>query len=148
VFRAAGVDSPEFPPSATHALYLDGLLATARLYPPAAPFLPHAPEERAPRPGDLVCRDRSAAPLRHWTGRLAEAGSIRPMHCDIVVGLREGAVEAIGGNVRDAVALTRFPALPDGRLHPAPPGHAPFVLVLESRLGRLPPWNPLSWNLQ
>jgi hypothetical protein len=23
---------------------------------------------------------------------------------------------------------------------PAPPGHAPIVLIMRSRLGRLPPW--------
>ncbi|HEV7266195.1 MAG TPA: DUF2272 domain-containing protein [Falsiroseomonas sp.] len=153
VFRSAGVDAAEFPPSATHALYLDGLIAAARRFPATAPFLPRAPEERAPHPGDLVCRDRSAAPLRHWRERLAEGGSIRPMHCDIVVATPAGAVEAVGGNVGDAVTLTRFPAAPDGRLLPAPPGHAPIVLVVESRLGRLPPWSspalqPVSWNLR
>jgi hypothetical protein len=142
------VDAPEFPPDATHALYLDGLIATARRYPDAAPFLPHAPEERAPEPGDLVCRDRSPRPLSHWTDRLAETGSIRAMHCDIVVGTGADVVEAVGGNVGDAVTLTRFPATPDGRLLPAPSGYAPIILVMESRLGRLPPWNSsaTAWN--
>jgi len=141
VFGSAGVDAPEFPPSATHALYLDGLLAQAQRYPAAAPFRPHAPADRAPAPGDLLCRDRSAVPLRHWTERLAETGRIRAMHCDIVVGTVPGRVEAIGGNVADAVTLTRFPAGADGRLLPLPRGHAPFVLIMESRLGRLPPWS-------
>lgn len=141
VFRTAGVDAPEFPPSATHALYLDGLLATAARFPDRAPFVPHAPDGHAPRPGDLVCLDRSRAPLRHWTERLAETGTIRPMHCDIVVEATPGAVSAIGGNVGDAVTLTRFPADAAGRLLPAPPGRAPIVLIMESRLGRLPPWS-------
>ena len=168
VFATAGVDAPEFPPSATHALYLDGLIATARAWPDRAPFIPHAPEDRAPAPGDLVCRDRSPAPLRHWTDRLAETGTIRPMHCDIVVrtaredgvrtardasegGMRmagadglataPGTVDAVGGNVLDAVAVTRFPADDTGRLLPSPPGRAPVVLIMESRLGRLPPWS-------
>lgn len=141
VFRTAGVDVPEFPGSATHALYLDGLIATARAWPDRAPFLPRAPEEHAPRPGDLVCLDRSARPLRHWTERLAETGSIRPMHCDIVVQAGPGAVEAVGGNVIDAVALTRFPADDAGRLLPSPPGRPPLILVMESRLGRLHPWS-------
>lgn len=141
VFRSAGVDSREFPPSATHALYLDGLLAQAQLYPAAAPFRPHAPEQRVPAPGDLLCRDRSATPLRHWTERLAETGRIRPMHCDIVIGAAPGRVEAIGGNVGDAVTLSRFPATAEGYLLPLPPGHAPFFVIMESRLGRLPPWS-------
>ncbi len=141
VFRSAGVDTPEFRPSATHALYLDALLAQAQRYPAAAPFVPHAPEQRAPAPGDLLCRDRSAAPLRHWTERLTETGRIRPMHCDIVIAALPGRVEAVGGNVGDAVTLTRFPAGPDGHLLPLPPGRAPFVVIMESRLGRLPPWS-------
>jgi hypothetical protein len=139
VFRSAGVDSPEFRPSATHALYLDGLLAQAQHFPAGAPFRPHAPEQRVPAPGDLICRDRSAAPLRHWTDRLAETGRIRPMHCDIVVGAIPGRVEAIGGNVGDAVTLSRFPATVEGYLLPLP--RAPFFVIMESRLGRLPPWS-------
>ncbi len=142
VFRAAGVDAAEFPPSATHAFYLDGLLATARRFPAQAPFIPHAPEERAPAPGDLLCFDRGPAPLRHWTERLAEAGRARAMHCDIVVEAPAGAVRAVGGNVLDAVTMTVYPAGPDGRLLPAPPGRRPLLLHVESRLGRLPPW---SW---
>jgi hypothetical protein len=141
VFRAAGVDAREFPVNATHSLYLDGLIADARAFPATAPFIPHAPEERAPAPGDLVCFDRSRAPLAHWTERLAETGRPRPMHCDIVVEVSPGWVDAVGGNVSDTVALTRYPAGPDGRLSPAPPGRPPFILVMESRLGRLPPWS-------
>uniref|UniRef100_UPI001F2CAE17 DUF2272 domain-containing protein n=1 Tax=Falsiroseomonas oryziterrae TaxID=2911368 RepID=UPI001F2CAE17 len=141
VFGAAGVDAREFPPSATHAFYLDGLIADARAFPDRAPFLPRAPAEHAPRPGDLVCLDRSRAPLRHWTERLAETGVPRPMHCDIVVRSGSGVVEAVGGNVGDAVAITRFPADASGRLRPAPPGRMPIVVVMESRLGRLPPWS-------
>ncbi len=140
VFRSAGVDAREFPPNATHALYLDALMADAAAFPATAPFLPKDPALHAPQPGDLVCIDRSAAPLRHWSERLAEAGRIRPMHCDIVVGVAPGVVEAVGGNVQDAVALTRFPADAAGRLMPAPPGRAPLVVVMQSRLGRLPPW--------
>jgi hypothetical protein len=140
VFATAGIDAREFPPSATHALYLDGLIADARAFPDRAPFIPRAPEDHAPRPGDLVCIDRARPALRHWTERLAETGAIRPMHCDIVLAVAPGIVEAVGGNVLDAVTLTRFPAAPDGRLAPAPPGASPIILVMESRLGRLPPW--------
>jgi hypothetical protein len=141
VFRAAGVDAREFLPNATHSLYLDGLIADSRAFPATAPFLPHAPAEHAPAPGDLVCFDRSRAPLAHWTGRLAETGVPRPMHCDIVVEVSSGWVDAVGGNVSDTVALTRYPAGPDGRLLPSPPGRPPILLVMESRLGRLPPWS-------
>lgn len=140
VMRSAGVDAREFLPDATHAFYLDALIADAQTFPAQAPFPPHAPEERAPEPGDLVCLDRSRAPLTHWRERLAETGRMRPMHCDIVVGTALGVVEAIGGNVQDSVVLTRFPAGPDGRLLPSPAGQPRLILVMENRLGRLPPW--------
>lgn len=140
VFGAAGVDRREFRPSATHAFYLDALIADAAAWPAQAPFIPLDPATAVPVLGDLVCIDRSPAPLPHWTARLAETGIARPMHCDIVVGIAPGVVETIGGNVTDAVALTRFPADARGVLRPAPPGRAPLLVVMRSRLGKLPPW--------
>ena len=140
VFVSAGVDAREFQPSATHAFYLDAMTEDARAYPGTAAFIPHAPEEYAPRPGDLLCTDRSPRPLLHWAHRAADNGRARPMHCDIVVRTGPGVVEAVGGNVLDTVMLTRFPADTQGRVMPAPPGWPPFLVVMESRLGRLPPW--------
>ncbi|MXP65899.1 DUF2272 domain-containing protein [Roseomonas sp. M0104] len=141
VMRTAGVDRREFPPSAAHAFYLDALLADAQRFPATAPFIPHDPADRAPEVGDLICADRSAQPLRHWQARLAEAGQFRPMHCDIVVTVAPGVVEAVGGNVADAVTLSRFPADMAGRLLARPANGPTWFAVLENRLGRLPPWN-------
>ncbi len=143
VMRAAGVDRAEFPPAAAHAAYVDALVGNALRFPAAAPFLPHGPAERAPRPGDLICADRGGRPpLRHWRERLADGGRYRPMHCDIVVGAAPGVVEAIGGNVRDAVTLTRFPADASGYLLPQAQGTPVWFAVFENRLGCLPPWGP------
>ncbi|MGK7867112.1 DUF2272 domain-containing protein [Falsiroseomonas sp. E2-1-a20] len=146
VFRSAGVDAREFPPNATHSLYLDALIADARHFPTLAPFLPREPAEHAPRPGDLVCFDRSRVKLAQWRDRLAETGRPRPMHCDIVTGVAPGVVEVVGGNVSDAVTMTRYPADAAGLLAQAPPGQTPVLLVMESRLGRLPPfgYSPLA----
>ncbi|UFN50199.1 DUF2272 domain-containing protein [Roseomonas sp. OT10] len=141
VMRSAGVDSREFPGSAAHAFYLDGLLADARDFPASAPFVPHAVSERAPQTGDLVCADRSRRPLSGWEERMAETGQFRPMHCDIVVRAGPFAVEAVGGNVADAVTLSRFAADGTGRLLPRPPGEPAFFVVMENRLGRLPPFD-------
>jgi hypothetical protein len=144
VLRAAGVDRAEFPPAAAHATYVDAMVATALRAPAAAPFVPHGPAERAPRPGDLVCADRGAGapPLTHWRQRGGDAGRFRPMHCDIVVAAGPGVVEAVGGNVLDAVTLTRFPTDASGRLLPPPPGAPTPFAVFENRLGCLPPWGP------
>jgi hypothetical protein len=144
VMRGAGVDGREFPSSAAHAFYLDGLIADATRFPAVAPFVPHDVAERAPQPGDLVCADRSPRPLASWRDRLAETGRFRPMHCDIVVRVAPGVVEAVGGNIRDAVTLSRFPADPAGRLLPRPAGEPTWFAVLENRLGRLPPWSSPS----
>ncbi|MBX9699716.1 MAG: DUF2272 domain-containing protein [Acetobacteraceae bacterium] len=141
VMRAAGVDRAEFPPAAAHATYVDAMIAQARHFPDTAPFVPHDPAARAPQPGDLVCADRSARPLPDWRARLAETGRFRPMHCDLVVATGPGWIGAIGGNVRDAVTLTRFPADAAGYLLPRPAGAGlNWLAVFESRLGCLPPW--------
>lgn len=143
VMRAAGVDRAEFPPAPSHAAYVDALIRNALLFPQTAPFLPHAPAERAPLPGDLICADRSRHhPITDWRQRVPEAGRFRPMHCDIVVRAALGAVEAIGGNVLDAVTLTRFPADASGYLLPQAPGAPVWFAVFENRLGCLPPWGP------
>lgn len=146
VMRSAGVDSREFPPSAAHAFYIDAIIADAARFPAAAPFVPHEPGAYAPQPGDLVCADRSSAPIRSWRERAADQGRFRPMHCDIVVRARPGSVEAIGGNVRDAVSLARFPTDASGALLPRQQGGPTWFAVFENRLGRLPPFGPPSFQ--
>lgn len=140
VMRAAGVDRAEFPPAPAHATYVDAMIGAALAHPATAPFLPHEPGARIPAPGDLLCADRSRAPLAQWQDRLAETGRFRPMHCDIVLRAGPGGVEAIGGNVRDAVTLTRYPADAAGYLLPRPAGAPQWFAVFENRLGCLPPW--------
>jgi hypothetical protein len=140
VMRSAGVDEREFHASAAHAFYLDAILLDAREFPALAPFVPHDAKAYAPVPGDLVCADRSRTPLASWRERLAETGQFRPMHCDIVLRAGPGAVEAVGGNVADAVTLTHYPADENGCLLPRQPGQPVVFTVLENRLGRLPPF--------
>ncbi|WP_232480664.1 DUF2272 domain-containing protein [Roseomonas sp. KE2513] len=130
---SAGVPRAEFDPSASHALYVDRLIAMALADPEGAAFLPRGLAERAPRPGDLVCADRSAEPLADWTARLSESGRFRPMHCDIVVRAGGGSVDLIGGNVLDVVLRRRLPADTEGHLMQAPPDRPPFFVVFENR---------------
>jgi hypothetical protein len=140
VMQAAGIDRREFPPSAAHSAYVDALIADAARFPATAPFLPRSPFEIPPRPGDLLCADRGRFPIRDWRQRAADAGRFRPMHCDIVVEAGPGYVDAVGGNVLDAVTRTRFAADASGYLLPEPQGAPVFFAVFENRLGRLPPW--------
>ena len=103
-----------------------------------------SPSEYAPQPGDLVCADRSRNGISDWRQRAADNGAFRPMHCDLVVAVTPQGVEAIGGNVADTVARTRFPIDAGGLLLPYPPGGATWFGVFENRLGRLGPWAPRS----
>ncbi len=144
VMGAAGVDRREFPPSAAHSDYVDALIRDALAFPAAAPFLPRGPFEAPPRPGDLLCADRGRAPITDWRQRAADHGRFRPMHCDIVVRAGAGLVEVVGGNVRDSVTLTRFLADGAGYLLPRPAGEPALFALFQNRLGRLPPWSPLS----
>ncbi|MBO1075897.1 DUF2272 domain-containing protein (plasmid) [Roseomonas marmotae] len=134
VMQRAGVPGFVFPPSAAHSFYVDALLANWSSYPEGAAFRPHAPHEYAPRPGDLICADRSISPLYGWEERLAEPGQFRPMHCDVVVASGGGLVQAVGGNVLGAVVLRRFPADAAGRALPPPWDKPPFFVVFENRL--------------
>lgn len=133
VARAAGIPESDLPPATAHARYVDAVLARALAAPEDAAFLPFAPGERAPRPGDLLCSDRAPVPLAHWSLRLAARGRFRPMHCDIVVGAAAGRVDLVGGNVRDLVLLRRLPADAGGHLLPPPPGEPVPVLLLAAR---------------
>ena len=143
VMQTAGIDAREFTPSAAHGTSIDGMVADAREFPHQAPFIPHRARDRVAAPGDLLCADRSRSPLAHWQDRAGDQGRFRPMHCDIVIRNHNGMVEAIGGNIRDAVTLGRFPTDRRGILLPAPPGAPQWFAIFENRLGRLPPWTAL-----
>ncbi len=142
VMQGAGVDRREFPSSAAHAFYVDALILDAQRFPALAPFIPHEVADRAPEVGDLVCADRSSRPISSWRERAADRGAFRPTHCDIVVRVAPGVVEAIGGNLRDAVTLAVMPTDATGRLLPRGRGEPRFFAVFENRLGRLPPFAP------
>ncbi|MFC0408841.1 DUF2272 domain-containing protein [Roseomonas elaeocarpi] len=140
VMRSAGVGYREFPGNAAHAFYLDALLTDAQDFPATAPFVPHDPASYVPVPGDLVCGDRSRRPLLSWQQRMGEIGQFRPTHCDIVVRASATEVDVVGGNVADAVTMTRLLADGTGRLLPRPPGEPTTFAVMEDRLGSLPPF--------
>ncbi|HEY1258474.1 MAG TPA: DUF2272 domain-containing protein [Stellaceae bacterium] len=107
VMRLAGA-GPSFPYSATHSDYID---AAAR-HDPGVALTPERVEAYAPQRGDLICLWRGR---RQVTFDQLPAGRF-PGHCDIVVGMKPGELEVIGGNVDNAVAMKPIPATADGRL--------------------------------
>ena len=119
VMRSAGIDRDDFPWSAGHRNYIDAILQRHRAYGASAVFQAYDINQVAPRPGDLVCADRSTPLSQRISSvaeRLAEIGRSRGMHCDLVVEAQYGRIAAIGGNVAQSVAKSWFPVDQNGYL--------------------------------
>jgi hypothetical protein len=122
--QGAGFAVEEFPRTVAHWDYIERFLDAGD----AAPFVARDPAVYAPRAGDLVCLSRSAA-VRSFAG--LRRG---PYHCDLVVAAGPWAIEVIGGNVGDTVALKRLDVDARGLLRPR--DEPPWVAVLELRDSR------------
>jgi hypothetical protein len=122
VMRIAGAGD-RFPYAANHATYVNAAAAGRSPILHAYPAAGYAPQR-----GDLICYGR------HWAARLRfsdlPTGFVWPGHCAIVVAVEPSTLLVIGGNVDDAVTMTRVPIGADGRLTD------PAGQVLDSRY----PW--------
>jgi uncharacterized protein DUF2272 len=107
VMRLAGAGS-SFPYSETHSDYID----EAAAHTPGVALVAERVQDYAPQPGDLICLWRGA---RAVTFEELPAGRF-PGHCDIVVGMKPGQLQVIGGNVDNAVAMKYIPVAAEGRL--------------------------------
>lgn len=136
VMRTAGIDRDDFPWDAGHRNNIDALIERYNRYGAAAAFTPYDLENYAPRPGDLICADRSRpveARITTVAERAAESGQSRGMHCDIVTVVQAGRIGAIGGNVADSVSRSWFPTDAYGRLlrpMAGVPGERTFFAVI------------------
>jgi hypothetical protein len=134
VLRATGIDAGEFPPAAAHWEYVDALLRESDRWGLRATFLARELEAHAPVPGDIVCADRTRRPIATLDQRRREAGTPRPMHCDIVIAAAPGEVTVVGGNVAQAVTAVRYPTDAAGRLLRS---QRAWFAVFENRMGRM-----------
>lgn len=108
VMRMAGAGD-RFPYAPSHSTYVNAAAAGR------SPILRAlAPERYAPLPGDLICFGRGGA--RDLTFADLPTSSGWPGHCAIVVARNPDELDAIGGNVGDAVTLSHVPTGPDGKL--------------------------------
>lgn len=122
--ESAGVPRSQFCPDARHTVYIERMVERARE--PGAAFVPRRLDERKPHVGDLICASRDGG--KTTLGNLDRG----PGHCDIVVEVRRGQVQAIGGNVDDSVSRSVFPLDDSGFLSPI--SARPFFTVVENRL--------------
>jgi hypothetical protein len=120
----AGVPRSLFCPGQTHTIYVERMVARARE--PGAAFIAHRPNERAPEVGDLICASRNGS------GASLDNLNRGAGHCDIVVEIRPGEADAIGGNVGDSVSRSVFPLDASGFLSPI--SARPVFAVIENRL--------------
>jgi hypothetical protein len=129
VMRMAG-SGHRFPYSPLHADYINAATQEALGERHDLAIVAEPPQRYAPQPGDLVCLWRGSRPIRYAE---LPAGNF-PAHCDIVVATHPGAIDGIGGNVADTVAMWHIPTTDDGRLV-APdgtvvdPNHPWFVVL-------------------
>jgi hypothetical protein len=112
VMRIAGAGD-RFPYDDAHATYINDAARAARGEAPVRALVAQRPEAYAPVLGDLVCTGRERAEALGFDD--LPAGKF-PSHCGIVVGLLPDALLVIGGNVADAVTMTRVPTTADHRL--------------------------------
>lgn len=97
VMRRAGV--PNFRFSEWHATYIRDSILARRQGREDAPFWGYRLDERAPQVGDLVGYAREGGiSFDHQP-------TVYKSHTDIVVDVRPGEVDVIGGNVQDSVTL-------------------------------------------
>jgi Uncharacterized protein conserved in bacteria (DUF2272) len=141
VMRLAGAGSG-FPYSENHSDYINA----AAQHTPGVPLEAERVEVYAPQRGDLICL---------WRGRPVTFDQLPagryPGHCDIVVNIKPGQLDVIGGNVDNAVAMKYIPVTADGHLAGPDgvvldPDHHWFVVlkVLYQRDGSPPPSNAIS----
>ena len=129
VMRMAGAGNG-FPYTETHADYINAARRHEMGEEPGIVLTTERMDLYAPQRGDLIC---------YWRGRRAITYDDLPAgrfggHCDIVVEIKPGELDVIGGNVDNAVAMKHIPATADGHLA-APdgivldPDHNYFVVL-------------------
>ena len=127
----SGVSASQFPPAGRHGQYLTSLFDRQHSG-RGAGFALHAPNEYAPKPGDLVCTGTQGASWRYADARMARRRiDATASHCDVVTDVRGSYVYAVGGNVKDSVTMSLYPL--DGRGHLASTPGKLWMMVVENR---------------
>jgi len=115
VMRMAGAVD-RFPYSPSHADYINQAREHGLGNRPYIALTAEPPQRYPPQRGDLICEWRGHQPIRYED---LPTASFFPGHCDIVVGIRRGVIDAVGGNVDNSVSMQQVPTAPDGRLSDA-----------------------------
>lgn len=122
--QSAGLTRDDFPPTVLHWDYIAHALNGDSRH-----FVARDARDYAPQTGDLLCAPRGEA----FVAEVRGFDDLRrgAYHCDLVVERRSDELDAIGGNVSDAVSLTRVALDAEGRA--VRTAARPWVVVLEQR---------------
>ena len=130
VMAQSGVGAASFPRAGRHGQYLAALYD--HQHSDRASFALHAPNEYAPKAGDLVCTGTAGPTWRHADSRTARRRiDNTASHCDVVTDVRGGFVHAVGGNVKNSVTMSLYPVDSSGRLANTP-GKI-WMMIVENR---------------
>jgi hypothetical protein len=117
VMKKAGA-ADRFPYGASPAVFIKSAIKDRVNKVSDPPLIALRPAEHSPAPGDLIC----AIP-QDLSGQVSlnEVPSLElfPSRCDLVVSNAGHTIEAIGGDISDAVSLRKLSAV-DGKLAPLP----------------------------
>lgn len=124
--RSAGMDASAWPSSVLHWDAIDAALRGTQRFAAADA------RQVAVQPGDVACAPRSTPEQPGFAQQASFAAMPRgPYHCEIVVAVRAGQADLIGGNVQDTVALSTAALDARGCLVATPA--RPWVVVLAQR---------------
>jgi hypothetical protein len=131
-FKSAGAGG-SFPYAAAHVEYCRSIMTSAATYPDLALADPTATPLAV---GDLLWAARGGSgcptPPKSFGAAIAalHAGTWFCSHCDIVVELRPGEVDVMGGNVSDSVTMTTYTTA-NGQIHDA---HHDWLAIIKNSL--------------
>jgi hypothetical protein len=87
------------------------------------PFKGYKPEEVKLEVGDIVAKPRQ-------NGVSYNSRTAYKSHADVVVDIKNGVADTIGGNVNNSVAITKIPLTSEGKIDNAKvPGYKYFVVI-------------------
>lgn len=129
VMRQAGAGE-RFPYAASHSGSIKQAIYNRQHSAENAGLIGHPVMDYAPRPGDLLCATRAWA-----TGKVTYANASSfdffPSRCELVINTTPGQIDAIGGDLRDAVTRHTIRAV-NGKI--APGGAEDWLVVIQTQL--------------
>jgi hypothetical protein len=123
VMKKSGAGS-DWKYSPSHSTYITDSIKNRKLN-NDKPFKGYKPEEVKVEVGDIVGFPRQSGITYDTTGNYKS-------HTDIVVNIKDGYAETIGGNVSNSVTMTKVPLTPDGKIDKSTEKGKKYFVVIKN----------------